>query len=212
MGTMPPRLKKVPGLQFFKVLGSGKGGVFSLTPDFYLYGLMAVWDSELAADVFFSESEVMTDYRLHTSENWTIKLEPIKSYGWWDGVNPFIPVPLPTPVAGPIAVLTRASIHLKALPAFWKYGKITSHALEAAPGLLASIGMGELPFVRQATFSLWESQEHMLQYAYKGAQHQEVMRKTRADNWYREELFARFQVISATGTWKGNNPLKHIIP
>ncbi len=84
--------------------------------------------------------------------------------------------------------------------------KKTIRVIEKEPGLLASVGLGELPFVRQATFSIWESQEQMMQYAYKTAHHQEVIKKTRQDNWYSEELFARFQVISAEGTWKGINP------
>jgi len=211
MGTMPPQLKNIAGLQFFKLLGSGKGRVFSLTPDFYLYGLMAVWETEAAADKFFQSSPTIQEYWQHCDEQWTVKLMPIKAHGLWDGINPFISIEHNIPNNKPIAVLTRASINLKALPAFWKYGKETSKAIENAPGLLAAVGLGELPFVRQATFSIWENQKQMLEYAYKTAQHQQVIKKTRADNWYAEELFARFETIAASGTWKGRNPLEAIL-
>ncbi|KAA5547912.1 spheroidene monooxygenase [Adhaeribacter rhizoryzae] len=207
MGTMPLRLQQTPGLQFFKLLGSGKGRVFSLTPDFYLYGLMAVWETEVQADDFFNHSDIMKAYQKHCNETWTVKLQPIKAHGLWDNQSPFVPAADTNIPAGPLAVLTRASINLRALPAFWKHGKETSKALENAPGLLAAVGLGELPFIRQATFSIWESEPQMMQYAYKNALHQQVIRKTRQDNWYHEELFARFRVISATGTWKGRNPL-----
>lgn len=207
MGTMPPRLQQTPGLKFFKLMGSGKGRVFSLTPDFYLYGLMAVWETEALADTFFSQSEVIKEYQQHCHESWTVKLQPIKAHGLWDGQSPFVPVADTNIPAGPVAVLTRASINLRALPAFWKHGKETSIALETAPGLVAAIGLGELPFVRQATFSIWENEQQMVQYAYRNAEHQQVIRKTRQYNWYHEELFARFQVISASGSWKGRNPL-----
>ncbi|GEO06812.1 hypothetical protein AAE02nite_44760 [Adhaeribacter aerolatus] len=210
MGTMPPRLQQTPGLQFFKLLGSGKGRVFSLTPDFYLYGLMAVWETEAQADIFFSHSDIIREYQEHCQESWTVKLLPLKAHGKWDGKSPFIPAPEYNQINGPLAVLTRASINLRALPAFWKYGKETSKALEQAPGLVAAVGLGELPFVRQATFSIWENEQQMVQYAYQNAHHQQVIRKTRQDNWYAEELFARFRVISATGTWKGRNPLENI--
>ena len=212
MGTMPPKLKRVAGLQFFKLLGSGKGRVFSLTPDFYLYGLMAVWDKEETAGNFLNNSPEIKEYQKHCDEFWTIKLNPIKAHGLWDGINPFVPVSQMVNSDFPIAVLTRAAINIKALPAFWKYGKHTSKAIEKAPGLIAAVGLGELPFVRQATFSIWENQEQMMQYAYKTAHHQEVIKKTRADNWYSEELFARFQVLSATGSWKGKNPLETYLP
>ena len=191
-------------------MGSGKGRVFSLTPDFYLYGLFGVWESEADANAFFQASPLLQEYLQHCHEQWTIKLIPIKAHGLWDGSNPFKTVEHNNYNTGPIAVLTRASIHLKALPAFWKYGKETSRAIEKAPGLLAAVGLGELPFVRQATFSIWESQAQMIEYAYKTAQHQQVIKKTRADNWYSEELFARFLVIGATGTWKGRNPLSQL--
>lgn len=203
MGTMPPRLQQVPGLTFFKLLGSGKDRVFSLRPDFYRYGLLATWESAAAAASFLADSSIMKDYRDHAAEEWTIYLAPLKSHGLWDGRNPFMPVITEELPAGPLAVLTRASIRLKALPAFWRYGAQTSKDLAAAPGLLAAVGLGELPFVRQATFSIWEREEAMRQYAYGTAHHQQVIRKTRTDNWYSEELFARFRVLSATGTWKG---------
>ncbi|MDX5346271.1 MAG: spheroidene monooxygenase, partial [Hymenobacteraceae bacterium] len=48
MGTLPPVLKKVPGLQFAKLMGCGRGKVFSILPDFYRYTLFATWASESA--------------------------------------------------------------------------------------------------------------------------------------------------------------------
>jgi len=211
MGTMPPQLKQVAGLRFFKLLGSGKGRVFSLKPDFYLYGLLAVWESESAADHFFQNSPVLQEYKQHCDEQWTVKLAPIKAHGLWDGVTPFTPAEHNITSNKLMAVLTRASINISALPAFWRYGKEISQAIEKAPGLVAAVGLGELPFVRQATFSIWENKESMMDYAYKTAHHQQVIKKTRADNWYSEELFARFEVLSAAGTWKGRNPLENIL-
>lgn len=114
--------------------------------------------------------------------------------------------PAPTPDQ-PIAVLTRAAINWRSLPAFWKHGAHTSQALEKATGVLAAIGLGELPFVRQATFSLWEKATAMQAYAYQDPAHRAVMQRTRAENWYREELFARFAIVAAEGTWHGVNPL-----
>lgn len=207
MGTSPAVLKTIPGLQFFKLLGSGKGGVFSLQPDFRRYGLFATWQNEAAAASFFQKSELTRVYYKNSFESWTVKLLPYKTHGYWDAVNPFprlLPEPSPTQ---PIAVLTRAAINWRSLPAFWRNGRMTSKALAQADGVLAAIGLGELPFIRQATFSIWESQAHMQAYAYQNQVHRDVIQHTRAGNWYKEELFTRFIVASAEGTWHGINPL-----
>ncbi|QMU28309.1 spheroidene monooxygenase [Adhaeribacter radiodurans] len=207
MGTSPPLLKSVPGLSFFKLLGSGKGQVFSLKPDFKRYGLFATWQSEDAANDFFTKSEIMQLYQDNSQEIWTIKLLPYKAHGLWDGKNPLPNLAVePAPLQS-VAVLTRAAINWRSLPAFWKNGTLTSQALESAPGVMAAIGLGELPFVRQATFSIWSSQAHMQNYAYQNQAHRKVVHRTRSEKWYKEELFARFQVLSAEGTWNGINPL-----
>ena len=207
MGTAPPRLRLVPGLQFFKLMGSGQGQVFSLKPNFYRYGLFATWQDAAQAEAFFKNSEFMQLYRENCREIWTVNLVPYKTHGLWDGQNPFTALASEPNPQEPIAVLTRAAINWRSLPAFWKHGTLTSQALEKAAGVKASIGLGELPFVRQATFSIWENQAAMQAYAYQNQAHRAVMQRTRAENWYREELFARFKVLSAEGTWNNLNPV-----
>ena len=78
-------------------------------------------------------------------------------------------------------------------------------------GYVTSFGIGEAPLYRQATFSVWESVEDMKAFAYQSAEHREVIQKTRDENWYSEELFARFKLIASFGTLKGADPLKQIL-
>lgn len=211
MGVAPKQLQQVPGLLFFKMLGSGQGLSFSLMPNFRRYGLLCTWASEEAADAFLSNSQFIHTYQQHTQETWTLKLQPTQAHGLWDGQQPFAPLAAPG-TGGPLAVLTRASVNWLRIPAFSRYGLRTSKTLAKAEGLYCSIGLGELPFVRQATFSVWESLDAMKQFAYRDPQHQEVMRRTRAENWYSEELFARFIPISSAGTWNGQDPLALALP
>lgn len=200
-----PLLQRTRGLRFWKLLGSGHGSGFSLQPNWARYGLLAVWEKAEAAHNFLAHSPLMQKYRSHANEVWTIHLLPLQAHGAWSGVNPFQPI---SPIAtnGPIAVLTRATIRLKRMSAFWSEVPNTSRLLENASGRIASIGIGEAPFFRQATFSLWRSAADMQAFAYR-SDHQRVIQRTRAEGWYREELFARFAPLATEGTWDGRDPL-----
>lgn len=208
MGLAGETLTGTAGLGFWKLLGSGRGG-FSLRPDLSRYALLAVWESTAHAQQFFEESALSLAYQHQSVEQWTVWLAPFRSHGQWSGINPFAgPTPIET-ASGPVAVLTRAAIRWSKLPHFWLSVPAVSRALECASGLRASIGVGELPFVRQATFSLWQSEDEMLAYAYQ-QKHRDVIRRTRRERWYREELFARFTPLAAEGRWNGENPLAEL--
>lgn len=211
MGLARRDLGKIDGLRFWKMLGSGDGGGFSLNPNWARYGFFAVWDNESDADNFFRESAFMRKNLRRAAEIWTVKLAPIKAVGKWSGTNPFLP-PSEKNENQAIAVLTRATINLNKLNRFWRHVPATSREINAAQGLIASIGVGEAPFINQATFSFWENEAAMREFAYKSPFHREVIKKTRQENWYKEEMFARFNILSSEGNWNGRNPLEKICP
>ncbi len=211
MGFAPTKLKSVEGLRFWKLLGSGHGSGFSLRPNWSRYGLLAVWESADAADLFFAKSSLIQEYRHHAEEIWTVRLLPIQAHGSWSGVNPFLPVASTVARDGPIAVLTRATIRWSRLAAFWSAVPSTSQAIDGANGLIASIGVGEAPFFRQATFSLWRNEAAMKAFAYSTVEHREAMRRTRDEGWYKEELFARFIPIASEGAWNGRDPFADLL-
>ena len=94
----------------------------------------------------------------------------------------------------------------------WGAVPSTTPGLDRAQGLLASVGTGEAPFVRPATFSLWRTEADLVAYAYGDAQHEAVIRRRAAEGWYSEELFARFTPLRSEGTWKGSDPLAGLLP
>ena len=202
MSRAGARLKRVPGLDFRKMMGAGRGIGFSARPDFGRYALLGVWKSRADAERFLADSPFMNLYRKHASAIDSWYLEPTRSHGQWDGGNPFERsgrlADRTASTTGEVAVMTRATINLRRAGRFWEMVAPVSDELAAAEGLLSSIGVGEVPWVRQATFSVWESEEAMKSFAYGAPVHREVIRRTRAEEWYREDLFVRFSVLEKT--------------
>ena len=199
-------LSKVEGQSFYRLLGSGKGLGFNPLPDWSTYCLLQVWDSEAAANEFFSSSNIMQRYKNQSAELLTFYMKNISAGGTWVGKNPFEKAADLDP-AQPIAVITRATIKLNWLLRFWKYVPTSHETLAGNEGLIYTKGVGEVPIVQMATFSLWKDFESVKKFAYSSTQHQEAIRRTRKNDWYKEELFARFQPYKSAGTWEGKQLL-----
>ena len=209
MGLARPRLMTQRGLVFWKLVGAGAGAGFALRPDWSRYGLVAVWRDASAAEEFFARATLVARYRAHSDEEWTVRLTATHAKGAWSGEQPFTPSENTARAdGGPVAVITRATLRWRRLAAFWSAVPSTSAALERAPGLCASVGIGEIPYLRQATFSLWRDDAALRDFAYRDPVHREVIRRTRDEGWYAEELFARFRVVGSAGSWHGRDPLK----
>jgi len=194
---------------FWKLLGSGRNGTFDLQPDWQQWGLLAVWGNKEAFDNFYTNSFINNWWNTFTTEKWTILCQPLQSHGKWDGLKPF-GKPDANIITGPVAILTRATIRLNKLKGFWTNVDSVANIMADAPGFITSLGIGEAPVYRQATFSIWRSIEDVKNFAYTSKEHAEVIKKTRNENWYSEELFARFRIIDSLGTINGIDPLTGI--
>ena len=206
MGLVPMQLtpKRIAGLRFGKIMGSGHGNGFSLRPNLTTYALLCAWDDEAAADAFFANHSIFASMCSRADEQWTAYLYTCAAHGSWGGKSPFEVTHAPDPTS-PLGVLTRATIRLSKLRDFWRYVPTVSRSMDGMPGRVLSIGVGELPIVQQATFSLWQQTTQMTDYAYKKQAHAVVVRLTRARNWYSEELFARFIPFRYVGAWAGTD-------
>ena len=72
---------------------------------------------------------------------------------------------------------------------------MASDAIKKAKGVEYFKGVGELPFIQQATVSIWKDEASMNMFAYKNKNHSEIIRKTKRESWYREDMFTRFELI-----------------
>jgi heme-degrading monooxygenase HmoA len=201
-------IAKSPGLNFYKLMGSGRDIGFSIFPDWGVYALLGVWDNEQAANDFFNHSAIYKRYQNKSIEQWTIFMKPVQTKGLWSGGNPFTlssELDANNPL---IAVITRATIKPSKLFKFWRFVPISQRPIErGCAGLIYTKGVGEAPVVQMATFSVWENVDSLKKYAYNSVEHREAIKKTHQIDWYKEEMFTRFQPFKTIGTWEGKDLL-----
>lgn len=195
-------LKDVKGMPFYKLMGSGKSIGFNPLPDWSVYALIQVWENHEYARHFINSSELIKKYRSHSTQCMTIFMRCLTAHGQWSGQMPFSEVgqaDLNNPM---VAVITRATIRSSKLLKFWRYVPTAQKPINQADGLIYTKGIGEVPIKQMATFSLWKSEEQMKSFAYDTKEHQQAIKMTRQLNWYKEELFARFQPYEFSGKWE----------
>jgi len=193
-------LYNIPGLQFFKVLGSGFEGGFSTKPSFHKQGLFCVFDSEQHATQFRTHSTLIQSYLKHSREFFAVTLNVFSTRGSW--ANTQLDITAKAPVSGPIASLTRASIRPLKANAFWKNAQPAEVSINQSEGVLLSAGLGEAPYLRQATFTIWEDEIALNAYAQQGA-HLAAIKAAYGQQYFSESMFTRFTPSEMAGTWRG---------
>ncbi|RYD69338.1 MAG: DUF3291 domain-containing protein [Sphingobacteriales bacterium] len=194
-------------ISFYKLMGSGKNGTFDKTPDWQQWSILCVSHKLIANDKPVYGSFIKNWYRFFGCELFTMILEPTEGHGTWDGKKAFGELKPKSDYDGRIAVLTRATIRINKLKYFWQNVAPVAKKMSTANGFIFSAGIGEVPWIKQATFSVWKNKESMLAFAYGMKEHAEVIQKTRKQKWYSEDMFTRFKIIGNDGTIKGKDPL-----
>jgi len=196
MASNKMMLKRIPGISFIKLLGTGKGETF--TPkdaDQFRWGILVTLKQDDLDRL--EQSLVLKIWRKISLNEYRIMLKPISSHGYWSGKQPFEVEKFEW--SGKIAAITRARIVWRKNFQFWRAVPPVTLSLHQSPGLLSAIGIGEAPIGLQGTFSIWESGAALRDFAYKGNAHIEAIKATETNKWYSEELFARFAVIAEQG-------------
>ena len=200
-------LAGTPQLRFAKMLGTGSGETFRpRDADLGHWAALTVWDDVDAAEAFES-SRLVRSWDSIAHERLRVGMSPLSSRGRWAGADPFaVSTPAVRSADGPVVAITRARIRTSRALQFWRAVPAVSSDLQGAAGLRLAMGIGETPVGLQGTFSLWRSSSDLVDFAYRGAAHREVVRRTAEVGWYAEELFARLAVDGVDGTYRGVRP------
>ena len=206
MGFARKKLKKIKQISFFKLFGSGIGEGFTPYPNTSVYAILSVWNNLGEAENNIEEREIYENYRTHSIENWTVFLSPISSKGYWDKTNPFNPNKNEFKKKDHmLAALTRATIKPKIKLKFWSKVPAISKVIGNDKNVLFKMGLGEIPWFHQVTFSIWPNAKTMADFARKDGPHAKAIKSVREGNWFSEELYARFEVKKAIGKWCGKS-------
>ncbi|MDJ1009059.1 MAG: spheroidene monooxygenase [Paracoccaceae bacterium] len=200
-------LTSLPGARFWKLCGSGTGEGFTPVPNTRVWAILVVWEDRETAERGTARSPLFRRWRQRAAESWTVFLTPTSARGAWSGQAPFRAEA--EAGAGPLAALTRATIRPRSLLRFWQREPDISAVIGADPNVAFKIGIGEVPWLHQVTFSIWPDATAMDAFA-RGGPHARAIRAVRQEGWFREELYARFRVDGGTGTWGGADPLSNL--
>ena len=210
LGADRLRLPRVPGLAFWRLLGTGNGDNTGRGANLSRSALFAVWDDESDLDTFLADNRIARRWG-GAEESWHVRLRSVGGHGTWKGFDPLAGLDQGAG-DGPVAIITRANVRRRSWKAFGAASEIVDVELHRAPGLIDVVGIGETPIGSLATFSLWESRVAARDFAYSMPEHREVVRRTRAEYWYAEEMFASFEPYASTGAWNGRDPLATTSP
>ena len=209
MGAARLSLPRVPDIGFWKLCGSGVGEGFTPLPNTAVWAILATWPDAATARARTASAHPFTAWARRARETWTVFLSPTSVRGQWSGRTPFAAAE--PPQRGPVAALTRAMVRPAVALKFWGRVPAISQVIGADPNVAFKIGIGEVPWMQQVTFSIWPDTGSMAAFARTPeGPHAKAIAAVREGAWFREELYARFRILGATGSWQGENPLARL--
>lgn len=203
MGLARQAMRDVRDIGTWKLCGSGTGEGFTPFPNTSVYAILATWPDHDAARRAFFGAGVFRRYAAMASEQMTLFLTPTSARGTWAGEQPF---EIGGEGRGPIAALTRATVKPRVAARFWGRVPGISTVIGNDPNVMFKIGIGEVPMLHQVTFSIWPDVTSMANFARKNGPHAQAISAVREEGWFKEELYARFNVDAVEGTWEGATP------
>ena len=138
-------------------MGSGKNGSFDIMPDFQKWAILCTHNQDInninlnKKSGYYLPNFIRIWIKFFAREHFVVILESVAGHGTWDKQKPFEPFLKSETESGPIAVLTRATIRLNKLKSFWTAVRPVSETMKQAEGLIYTAGIGEIPWIKQAS-------------------------------------------------------------
>ncbi|MEZ5256516.1 MAG: hypothetical protein R2705_06400 [Ilumatobacteraceae bacterium] len=162
-----------------------------------------MWDDDAALDAFEAERA-----RRRAVERYTVRLRPIGGHGTWAGFDVLGALGEPDGERGdgPVAMLTRARV----APATGGPFAVVSGRERRAGSLrrpARSVRDRRSPDRTPGHVQPLTRSRRGGAFARRGEHHVDAVRRTRAEGWFGEELFAAFEPYASSGSWDGVDPL-----
>lgn len=192
--------ERVPGLRWVKAMapiGSAGSGGFSVGgPRLRRQLTVASWECEEAFEEFDARSPLAEAWRTGCSHAWHVLMTPYRTQGTFRGPCRF-EAEGGAPADEPIAVLTLGRSSWRGSVRFSVEGARLSESILNSNGLGTAMSAGLPPF-GNATFSLWQRQRDMIEFAHaRGSAHAATARKGILE----EQIAVRFRVHEVRGAW-----------
>jgi hypothetical protein len=159
--------------------------------------LVAFWDDHAALDAFVAEHP----YARHLAGGWRARLEPLRAFGSWPGLDADVRRDRATPEHdGAALVTTLGRLRLPQTRRFLRTSRPAEIAAQQSDGFLWGTALARPPFV--ATVSVWESAAALSVYAYgkREPAHPAAIDEDRARPFHHQSAFVRFRIVDEVGT------------
>jgi len=198
------QLARVDGLRFCRLVfvGSrgGEGFTFGIV-DPRRQLAICLWDDAAALERFEQSSPIARRWRDASDEYCELRMRPFQAHGSYRGEQPLAGLsPQPTS-EGPVALWTFAQIRPRSLYYFWTRIRQAAARLLASPGLVAGTAGPERLYRGAMTFTIWESLEYALAFAYREQPHRRIVRDVKERDLLTDSMFIRFRIEAAKGAW-----------
>jgi hypothetical protein len=172
-------------------------------------GLIAAWESDDSLDRFLDDHPLAR----RLAAGWHSRLEPLRCFGSWAGMEDLPQKELPVVDDEPVAALTLGRLRIGRTRAFLKSARPTERDAIGNPAVAAVTGFGRVTPPRLvSTFTVWRSAAAMREYAFdKDGSHQAAVRVDRAKPFHSESAFVRFRPYASQGDWDGRDPVGALI-
>ena len=116
LATDRPRLARVPGLRFWRLLGTAHADDTAGGADLHRTALFAVWNDETDLEAFLRTHRIARRWG-DATEAWHVRLRAAGGHGTWRGVDVLDGLEAGSD-GGPLAIITRADVRRRSWRTF----------------------------------------------------------------------------------------------